>query len=287
MTQAAGRENGFYYTKKIRKVSPAGRCKNAGQGNKMKKRQLAISVAACAMVGALAVGGTMAYLTDNESATNTFTVGKVQVDLTEPNYPGNESQDVKNLVPNQELQKDPKVTNTGVNDAIVYMTVEVPVKDVTVVGADGIKGAKEKTELFWFKDTADTQGTFANHFSDQWMELTSKGEKDAATGDTNKYVFAYKTAVAKDAATDNLFDKVQLKNIIENEVTAGEAQNIKVTAYAIQASEVLEDDTDLTDTLNEETLGKIYDIYLKQNQDGTTKDAAASNKLDLTGGDRS
>ena len=246
-----------------------------------------MSVAACAMVGALAVGGTMAYLTDNESATNTFTVGKVQVDLTEPNYPGNESQDVKNLVPNQELQKDPKVTNTGVNDAIVYMTVEVPVKDVTVVGADGIKGAKEKTELFWFKDTADTQGTYANHFSDQWMELTSKGEKDAATGDTNKYVFAYKTAVAKDAATDNLFDKVQLKNIIENEVTAGEAQNIKVTTYAIQASEVLEDDTDLTDTLNEETLGKIYDIYLKQNQDGTTKDAASSNKLDLTGGDRS
>ncbi|MFR1061390.1 MAG: SipW-dependent-type signal peptide-containing protein [Enterocloster sp.] len=27
--------------------------------------------------GALGVGGTIAYMTDNESATNTFTVGKV------------------------------------------------------------------------------------------------------------------------------------------------------------------------------------------------------------------
>ncbi len=247
---------------------------------------MAGTTAACVLVGALGIGGTIAYMTDNESTTNTFTVGKIDVDLTEPSYLGNDSPDVKDLVPNQEVQKDPKVTNVGVNDAIVFMSVEVPVKDVTVVGADGTKGAKEKTELFWFKDTADTQGTYANHFSDKWMELTSKGEKDAATGDTNKYVFAYKTAVAKDTETDSLFDKVQLKNVIENEVTAGEAQNIKVTTYAIQASEVLEDDTDLTADLTEETLGKIYDIYLKQNDGGNTKDAATSNKLDLTGGNR-
>ena len=232
-----------------------------------KWRWLAGTTAACVLVGALGIGGTIAYLTDNEATTNTFTVGKIDVDLTEPNYPGNDSPDVKNLVPNQEVQKDPKVTNVGVNDAIVFMSVEVPVKDVTAVKADGTKGAKEKTELFWFKDTADTQGTYANHFSDQWMELASKGEKDLATGDTNTYVFAYKTAVGKDTATDSLFDKLQLKNVIENEVTAGEAQNVVVNAYAIQASEVLEENTDLTDALTEENLSKIYDIYFNQNPD--------------------
>ena len=226
---------------------------------------MAGTTAACVLVGALGVGGTIAYMTDNESATNTFTVGKVDVDLTEPNYPGNDSPDVKDLVPNQEVQKDPRVTNTGVNDAIVFMSVKVPVKDVTLAKADGTKGSKEKTELFWFKDTADTQGTFANHFSDEWMELTSKGEKDMATGETNRYVFAYKTAVAKDAATDSLFDKIQLKNVIEGEVTADEAQNVVVNTYAIQASEELEGNTDLTDVLTEENLGKIYDIYFNQN----------------------
>ena len=230
-----------------------------------KWKWMAGTTAACVLVGALGVGGTIAYMTDNEAATNTFTVGKVQVDLTEPDWPGNDDPSVKNLVSNQEVQKDPQVTNTGVNDAIVFMSVEVPVKDVTVVGADGTKGAKEKTELFWLKDAADGKGTFANHFSDQWMELTSKGEKDMATGETNRYVFAYKTAVAKDAATDSLFDKIQLKNVIEGEVTAGEAQNVVVNTYAIQASEVLDGNTDLTDAMTEENLGKIYDIYFNQN----------------------
>ncbi len=230
-----------------------------------KWRWLTGTTAACVLVGALGIGGTIAYMTDNESVTNTFTVGKIDVDLTEPSYPGNDSPDVKDLVPNQEVQKDPKVTNVGVNDAIVFMSVEVPVKDVTLVKADGTKGAKEKTELFWLKDASDTQGTYANHFSDQWMELTSKGEKDLTAGDTNTYVFAYKTAVAKDAATDSLFDKIQLKNVIEGEVTAGEAQNVVVNTYAIQASEVLEGNTDLTDALSEENLSKIYDIYFNQN----------------------
>lgn len=232
-----------------------------------KWRWLAGTTAACVLVGALGIGGTIAYMTDNESTTNTFTMGKIDVDLTEPNYPGNDSPDVKNLVPNQEVQKNPKVTNVGVNDAIVFMSVEVPVKDVTAVKADGTKGAKEKTELFWFKDTADTQGTYANHFSDQWMELASKGEKDLATGDSNTYVFAYKTAVTKDTATDSLFDKIQLKNVIEGEVATGEAQNVVVNTYAIQASEVLEGNTDLTDVMIEENLGKIYDIYFNQNPD--------------------
>ena len=72
---------------------------------KKTKKQLAIAMASCLMVGALAFGGTMAYLTDTEGATNTFTVGKVQIDFEEPNYPGNDSETVKNLVPNAEVKR--------------------------------------------------------------------------------------------------------------------------------------------------------------------------------------
>ena len=35
-----------------------------------------------------------AYLTDAETATNTFTVGKVKIDLEEPGYPGNDSDEM-------------------------------------------------------------------------------------------------------------------------------------------------------------------------------------------------
>ena len=70
-----------------------------------KWRWLTGTTAACVLVGALGIGGTIAYMTDNESVTNTFTVGKIDVDLTEPSYPGNDSPDVKDLVPNQEVRR--------------------------------------------------------------------------------------------------------------------------------------------------------------------------------------
>ncbi len=82
----------------------------------------------------------------------------------EPEYPGNDSDEVKNLVPNQVIDKNPIITNTGVNDMLAFMTVEVPVRN-------GIKEDKQPTELFWFKNKDDTQGTFGNHWSDKWELL--------------------------------------------------------------------------------------------------------------------
>ena len=70
------------------------------------KKQLLRTLIACGLVVSVAAGGTVAYLTDAETATNTFTVGKVKIDLEEPGYPGNDSDEVKNIVPNQEIMKD-------------------------------------------------------------------------------------------------------------------------------------------------------------------------------------
>ena len=232
---------------------------------------MAASIAACGILGSIAVSGTLAYLTDMETAVNTFTVGDVKVDTAEPGYPGNESEDVKDLVPNEEVTKDPQVTNTGVNDAIVFMKVEVPVRDVTLVNSDGTKGTKEPTELFWFKDAEDTQGTLANNWSDKWTDLSAaRGEEGTSDGSTTTYVFAYSTPIARAEVTEPLFDKIQLKNIVENEVTPGEAQNVVVTTYAIQSAEILNGDTDLTELvdgkLTETNLEAIYDIYVNQSK---------------------
>lgn len=51
------------------------------------KKQLLRTMIACGLVVSVAAGGTVAYLTDAETATNTFTVGKVKIDLEEPGYP--------------------------------------------------------------------------------------------------------------------------------------------------------------------------------------------------------
>ncbi len=224
------------------------------------------------------MGGTMAYLTDVDQETNTFTIGDVEVDLTEPDYPGNDSADVKDLVPNQEVMKNPQVTNTGTNDALVFMTVTVPVDEVTVVAPDGTKGEKAATDLFWFKDADDMLADAANNWDDRWIALTDKEHFTDAAGEaasdlpgavegTHTYVFAYESAVGNGEATSALFDKVQLKNVIEQELDPSVAQNILVKAYAIQAAEIIESgNTDLAETIDETNMGKIYDIYLKQNE---------------------
>ena len=110
----------------------------------MKLRRIIIAATACVVLVAIAITGTALYLTDNDSATNTVTVGDVKVDLTEPNW-----EDTENVVPNQELPKDPQVTNTGINDALVYLTLQVPVENITLTADDGTKGTKAKNELFF------------------------------------------------------------------------------------------------------------------------------------------
>ena len=74
----------------------------------MKNRKLVKGIALAAVITALAAGGTAAYLTDFETATNSFTVGKVDIDLDEPNW---KPEDNTDLVPTQVIRKDPYVAN--------------------------------------------------------------------------------------------------------------------------------------------------------------------------------
>ena len=313
----------------------------------MKKatKQMVIGMTACAMVGALAVGGTMAHLTDHEETENVFTVGKVQVDLTEPDWPGNDSEEVKNLVPNQELPKNPQVTNTGDTDAIVYMIVNTPVvpKD-RLVSYDGTSPnldqrtvSSEYTSLFWFKDQADPEtppdlgaekedifdnvdeSDQYNHFSGQWVELTGKlmeqqsddrlsppAEPDLILDSKFPRIFAYKTPLKPGEKTDALFDKIQLKNLVEftkrdqynkngqraaelgfENITVG--GSIDLMTFAIQADKVYGETADLTDSLTEENLAEIYNIFASQFSQGNNsgfKEADRSNALDLSGAPR-
>ena len=49
----------------------------------MTKKKILVLALTIAMVAILAVGGSLAYLTDKESKTNVFTVGNVQIELLE------------------------------------------------------------------------------------------------------------------------------------------------------------------------------------------------------------
>ena len=49
----------------------------------MKKKTILVAAIAVMLVAALVVGGTLAYFTDKDNATNTFTVGNVDIELLE------------------------------------------------------------------------------------------------------------------------------------------------------------------------------------------------------------
>ena len=86
----------------------------------MNKRKLLLVALSLCMVAILAMGGTLAYLTDTDSETNTFTVGNVQIDLVE-----NFTQKSK-LLPGIDVTKEVKITNVGTEDAYVWYTYAIP-----------------------------------------------------------------------------------------------------------------------------------------------------------------
>ena len=71
-------------------------------------------------------------------------------------------------------------------------------------------------------------------------------------------MFGYKDALGSFKATEPLFDKVQLKNIIENEIDPEQLQEINIKAYAIQ-SENIPGQTGGND-LSQEELTQIYQM---------------------------
>lgn len=60
-------------------------------GVEKSKKKLALAIAACTLLLTLAFGGTLAYFTDAEGTANIVTVGRVHIELEEPGYPGNDS----------------------------------------------------------------------------------------------------------------------------------------------------------------------------------------------------
>lgn len=168
----------------------------------MKKKLVAMCMVVCLSAIAI-VGGTLAYFTDDEEATNTFTVGNVDITLTEPNWAGSGSQDAPEVYPGEPLAKDPTVTNDGANPCFVRIKVE---------GLDCLGNAG----MITYRTDYVT-----GKLGDNWV----KG--------TDNY-FYYNKVLEVGATTDALFDQIVIPTGLEN----GDAEtkfNVVVTAEAVQA----------------------------------------------------
>ena len=198
---------------------------------KTKSKILLLMLCAVALVAA-SVLGTLAYLTSQDTVTNTFTVGKVQIKLDEAaaNPDGSlvaNADRVKansyKLLPGHTYNKDPMVTVLkGSESSYIKMTVT-------------FSKAAELDEIFK-PNGADMTSIFNGYNSTNWI---AKGNTEDNANNTRTYEFWYKEAVAAptaDVALDALFDSITVPGTITNaQLATIEGMTITVNAYAIQA----------------------------------------------------
>lgn len=178
--------------------------------SEMKARSKALLLTLCAvLLVAVSVLGTMAYLTSKTQViTNTFTVGDINIELTETKP---ESKQAK-IIPGVDIEKDPKVT------------------------------VKKDSEACWLFVEVKEEGTFVAHkvtysVADGWTK--GDGTKipanvyyrsvGAVTADTGFYVLAGNTdhpngvVIVSDELTKDEVDTI----------TEGNQPKLTFTAYAV------------------------------------------------------
>lgn len=168
----------------------------------MKKKILATCLVVCLLATAI-IGTTLAYFTDTDAKTNTFTVGNVDIILTEPNWDASGSEDAPEVYPGEPLAKDPTVENDGKNPCFVR---------IKVAGLDCLM----PEGMITFR-TDYVNGKLG----DGWVD----GEDG---------YFYYEGVLAVGETTDALFDQI----VIPTGLTNGDGKtlkNIVVTAEAVQA----------------------------------------------------
>lgn len=228
----------------------------------MKKKILALCLCV-AMLAIAIVGGTLAYFTDTDDATNTFTAGNVEIDLTEAvvktDEKGNlvadgdkrqdvltdekEAYDYGKVYPGQTIYKDPTIENLGSEDA--YVAARITVTDGKgdihkLIGSEymgllyiekmvsgGIiqENAQQLTDYYTLTKTA------LPVYGDDTYAVYQIG--DMANGTYTFYVFFEKALATNEKVT--LFDTITINKDWDNAEMAELAElQIKIEAFATQ-----------------------------------------------------
>ncbi len=147
----------------------------------MKKKSILMAAIAVMLVAVLVVGGTLAYFTDTKSATNTFTMGNVSIDLKEQQKGENGLEPFeqnKQLVPGKSndgnaVSKIVTVTNTSKDNAAwVWVELKIPAYLVS----NEYPTNESKNALHW-----NSYGCFNVEYNagNYWKLATSDGIVDA------------------------------------------------------------------------------------------------------------
>jgi len=207
----------------------------------MSKRKLFILITAILTVATLAVGVTAAYMTDSEEKINTFTVGNLDITLSEPGW--DDTVSGKNMVPGYTAQKDPTVTAVD-GDSYMRITVEF-------VSADDNEMTAERIEkIMQTVNYNDAVGINKSNFT-----------KDTSRSSELKHVYKYNGEFSE-GETAKLFNSVKIPSEWnQSDLEQLGAYKLVIRAEAIQ-SYGFESAEDAYDALDSEIeAGTVQEDY--------------------------
>jgi len=187
---------------------------------KTSKNLLAIAALAVGVIVVMTCPEILANLTEQDINLDTFTVGKVNIKLEE------EQGDRDTQANIMKIAKNPKVTNTGENDAFVYLKVRVP-------------------KVILKKDDLSTSPLFTYQVNTGWTELKEKVYEEPSYVERLYYYSEGDGKLISSSQTTALFEEVKVADItddtkyisddgseekLEDEI----ALNMEVKAYAIE-----------------------------------------------------
>lgn len=176
------------------------------------KKKLGLITATVALGALLAVGGTLAWFTDTETATNVVTTGNVNISILENDEVKDDSGITfpENQVPGASLEKVVTVKNTGANPAYVRVTLDVTGKDDAVLTDAQIALIKAAIQF-----------------------------PESSTWDTDdNEVYYYIGEVAPEGSTEALITGIAIPTTWDNNMTNLKF-DVKIVAEAIQSENLL------------------------------------------------
>lgn len=189
----------------------------------MKKKILALALVV-AMLAVAIVSASLAYFTDEDYATNTFTLGEIDITLKE-NF-GNEDEDgdgkdeSKEFYPGVDVKKEVWVENTSTtaNDAYIRVHVAFPVELAPRIATKDDAGKV----IDYTYDITGTDGlaiVTANTTEWTWTDIYNANIGEAGNQiPCIVYVATYNTSVAANAKTTNAITAVRLNEAADTDI---------------------------------------------------------------------
>lgn len=182
----------------------------------MKTKKFLVGITGIALVAALTVGIALAYLTDSEQKVNTFTVGDLDITLSEPEW--DDTEDGKEMEPGYETEKDPTVKAVDGN-SYMRVTLEFAATDGAEMSAARVAKIMETLQY------GGAAGVNTKAFT-----------KDETRSTVTKYVYNF-GGVFEEGAEVTLFDTVKIPTAWnQTDLAVLGSYKLIIRAEAIQAS---------------------------------------------------